>query len=848
MIPTGAGVPEERFMRAFRTSLLLVSILQLSACGARTVLDGEVDDAAVQPDTPDTGALPVDVPFPPVDVPVIGVDIPKIGVDVPIPPVDVPVIGPDVPITLEDVPVIGVDVPVIGVDVPVIGVDVPVIGVDVPVVGLTCDTATPLAADVPVTVSHPAGGAALPACAGSGFAGGSTRWFTVVVPSQAQLQVTPEGGVVPLLRAYTDCRAVPTCLATNLGPSGTTLTWTNNSSTDARIAVAVAPTSPMIMGASVIRARIVTPSTNGRCASATTLTPGVPTSGVVAGGGDVPMACANDVAPQPGLYYRVRVPAGQNLTATYAAVGRLGRPVSVRVSDACGGACLAANNITADGSTVVTRWTNATRTDRDAFISVAPTAATGIAQDFSITATLSTPPNNVFCGSATPVRDGTTLRAQDLAAATVVQPACPGMTGTGAASLFYSAVVPRGQTLFVSATPDVAGRQAPVIRVIPTCGSNVCFAASAFAGTTSSASFFNSGADQPVIIAVGASNPRLADPFSLAVSIRAPAENGLCRSALRVMNGTTLPGQSLGDGRELPTACAVPGRDANALYYAVRVGAGEQLIVTATRAEAGVAPTLRLFSACGATTCLAQSALAGQNSRLSYTNTTGAAQELVFAMNLQDGGASTTARANLAVSVTRPPYAVTTIPAACDVVPGNVVPGLTGDDVGAESVPLPFPLTYFGSPVSAWSASTNGYLQMWPMAGRSAGALGAAELPSSSAPPGMIAAFWDDLQVNAGIGDVRWGTFDAGGRHVTVQWTDAQFCCNAMSADRLTFQVKLFQSGVIETHYCALTGIPRVNGQSASIGMQDTAALRGVSYAARRADAVRTGLAVRYTP
>ncbi len=376
----------------------------------------------------------------------------------------------------------------------------------------------------------------------------------------------------------------------------------------------------------------------------------------------------------------------------------------------------------------------------------------------------------------------------------------------------------------------------------------MCFAASSVAGTTSSASFFNSGADQAVIIAVGANNPRLVDPFSLAVSIRAPAENGLCRSALRVTNGANLVGQSLGDGRELPTACAVPGRDANALYYAVRVGAGEQLIVTATRAETGVAPTLRLFSACGVSTCLAQSALAGQSARLSYTNTTGAAQDLVFAMNLQDGGASTTARANLAVSVARPPYVVTTLPAACDTVPGMVVPGLTGDDVGAESVPLPFPLTYFGSPVSAWSASTNGYLQLWPMAGRSAGALGAAELPSSGAPPGMIAAFWDDLQVTAGIGDVRWGTFDAGGRHVTVQWTDAQFCCNGMGPDRLTFQVKLFQSGVIETHYCALSGSPRVNGQSASIGMQDTAALRGVSYAARRADAVRTGLAVRYTP
>ena len=848
MTDTGAGVPEERSVRAFRTSLVLLSLLPLSACGARTVLEGEVDDAAVQPDAPDVEALPadvpsipVDVPFTPVDVPVIGVDIPKIGTDVVVVPFDIPVIPPDVP-------VIGVDVPVPPVDVPVIGVDVPVIGVDVPTPGFSCERAEPVVAGTTVTVSYPNGGVTLPACAGGSLAGGNNRWFSIVVPSGAELQLLPEGGMVPLLRGFSDCRAVPACLASNFGSAGTALSWTNSSTVDARLVFAVAPTSPMAIGVSLVRTRLVMPSTNGRCASAVTLTPGVAAGGVLGSGGDVPMACANAVAPLPGLYYRVRVPAGQSLTATYTAVGGFRRAVSVRVSDACGAACLAANNISSDGANVVTRWTNATRTDRDAFIAVSPTVTAGPAQDFTVTATLSTPPNNVQCGSATPVRDGTTLRGQDIAAATVVQPACPGMTGTGAASLFYSAVIPRGQTLFVSATPDVAGRQAPVIRVIPTCGSNVCFAASTFGGSTSSTSFFNSGADQPVIIAVGASNPRFVDPFSLAVSIRAPAENGLCRNALRVMNGTTLPGQSLGDGRELPTACAVLGRDANALYYAVRVGAGEQLIVTATRAEPGVAPTLRLFSACGATTCLAQSALAGQNARLSYTNATGAAQELLFAMNLQDGGASTTARATLAVSVARPPYGVTTIPAACDTVTGMVVSGVTGDDVGGESVPLPFPLTYFGSPVSAWSPSTNGYLQLWPMAGRSAGALGAFELPNGSAPVGMVAAFWDDLQVTAGIGDVRWGTFDAGGRHVTVQWTDAQFCCNAMAPDRLTFQVKLFQSGVIETHYCALSGSPRVNGQSASIGMQDTAALRGVSYAVRRADAVRTGLAVRYTP
>ena len=233
-------------MRAFRTSLVLLSLLPLSACGARTVLNGEGDDAAVQPDVPDAGNLPVDVPSTPVDVPVIGVDIPKIGVDVPFNPFDVPVITPDVPVievdvpvTPVDVPVIGVDVPVIGVDVPVIGVDVPVIGVDAPTPGLTCESAEPLLSDSVVSVTYPAGGAALPACAGSTLAGGNIRWFTVVVPPQAQLLVSPEGGVVPLLRAFSDCRSVPTCLASNLGPAGTSLSWSNPGSTDARIAAVI---------------------------------------------------------------------------------------------------------------------------------------------------------------------------------------------------------------------------------------------------------------------------------------------------------------------------------------------------------------------------------------------------------------------------------------------------------------------------------------------------------------------------------------------------------------------------------------------------------------------------------
>ena len=62
MTPTGAGAPEERSMRAFRTSLLLFSLSTLGACGARTVLDGETDDAMEAVEEGMTYIPPIDPP------------------------------------------------------------------------------------------------------------------------------------------------------------------------------------------------------------------------------------------------------------------------------------------------------------------------------------------------------------------------------------------------------------------------------------------------------------------------------------------------------------------------------------------------------------------------------------------------------------------------------------------------------------------------------------------------------------------------------------------------------------------------------------------------------------------
>jgi hypothetical protein len=178
-----------------------------------------------------------------------------------------------------------------------------------------------------------------------------------------------------------------------------------------------------------------------------------------------------------------------------------------------------------------------------------------------------------------------------------------------------------------------------------------------------------------------------------------------------------------------------------------------------------------------------------------------------------------------------------------------VIEGAVGDDVGTASLALPFAFRYFGTPMTTWSVSTNGYLQVWPAPGMSTGALGPAELPAPSAPPSMIAPFWDDLFVTPGTGTVRWQVVATPARHLTVEWNSVTFCCGSSSPDRLTFQAKLFEApAAIEFHYCALSASPRASGASASIGIQDATATQGLSWGIRRAGAADVTAAVRFAP
>lgn len=439
------------------------------------------------------------------------------------------------------------------------------------------------------------------------------------------------------------------------------------------------------------------------------------------------------------------------------------------------------------------------------------------------------------CERAFPVGDGTVLVGQDATGLDGNAPPCPLVTAPGAGARWYRTTVDAGQTLSITAESE-GGLRPPLVRVYRACTDRFCSGGTntSFDSRTVLFTYVNAGpAPQSVLVAVSGIVPGIPVRYTLRIAVSRAQPNATCATPTRVVNGTMLRGENLASA-STPAAWCSTGSSANALYYAVRVGPGELLTARATNADGNAfpVPALRLGVGCMTTNCLATAAANGSTAtQLTYLNTTGLPQELLLAADAGFAG-SPAFRYDLSIGVTLPPYVLSRTSIDCDrMTPGAVIAGAVGDDVGTRAIALPIRFPYFGSPMAAWSVSTNGYLQVWSTPeGASVGALGITALPNASAPPNMIAPFWDDLEVRAAEGmDVRWQVFDAPARHLTVQWSTG-FCCGGGLPDRVTFQAKLFErSGVVEFHYCDQRGGERARGQVASVGLQDETGSRGVS-------------------
>jgi hypothetical protein len=168
------------------------------------------------------------------------------------------------------------------------------------------------------------------------------------------------------------------------------------------------------------------------------------------------------------------------------------------------------------------------------------------------------------------------------------------------------------------------------------------------------------------------------------------------------------------------------------------------------------------------------------------------------------------------------------------------------------SAPFPFQ----GASVASLTVSTNGWLILKSYAG--AATITNKTVPSTSAPSGsVLAVFWDDLDHNLNFSSsngyykrVAVGEDPANpGAHWIIQWSHYT---HYSYRDDLNFQVKLFDTGVVEYHYAAMTSdssstVNYGNGNSATVwleGLSGTSAL----VSSVNQPVVMPNTALRFTP
>jgi uncharacterized membrane protein len=164
---------------------------------------------------------------------------------------------------------------------------------------------------------------------------------------------------------------------------------------------------------------------------------------------------------------------------------------------------------------------------------------------------------------------------------------------------------------------------------------------------------------------------------------------------------------------------------------------------------------------------------------------------------------------------------------------GTLLP--LADDAISGPLPIGFPFNFYGTDYETIHVAANGFLTVLP--GQWSGCCNGQSLPDPSAPNGVIAGWWEDL--NPGIsGTIHYETVGfAPNRVFIVQFSDVPHWPNTAP---VTLQFKLFEgSHNIEIHYAAAPS----DGGLHSVGIENQDGTSGLQYALTN-DGLITPLAV----
>ncbi len=190
---------------------------------------------------------------------------------------------------------------------------------------------------------------------------------------------------------------------------------------------------------------------------------------------------------------------------------------------------------------------------------------------------------------------------------------------------------------------------------------------------------------------------------------------------------------------------------------------------------------------------------------------------MVLALALTSG---TAAAQYVATTQTISGYPSLTNPQAITLTAPNSV-----SDRGRATVALPFSFQFYNRQYSSLVVTANGLAFFEPSTSPTEDFPSNVAVPATIEPNGVLAPFWDDLDGNNGTSAMRQQVVSGpNGQGLAIEWKDWN---RRFGMYTLTFQLRLWENGVIEYYYGTMQG----SGQaiSATIGIEAPAGAQGTN-------------------
>jgi hypothetical protein len=603
---------------------------------------------------------------------------------------------------------------------------------------------------------------------------------------------------------------------------------------------------------------------------------------------------ANDYLPSAATANSCRLTEGRDYVATVTVANnqRLtvtsvpGAGVDTTISLLAGGStcgvspCLSAGDTFGVGGTDIATYDNRTGAPQSLLVIVDSNSVIGSAASFTLTASTTAlfPPLNggETCAAPTALANGTVTGSLSGFANDFAFPdtnLCLGRQPSGPDSV-YSVSVPAGLRLVATLAPTFDAHLNAVLAPASNCG--VLQADGGTAGITCVAGSDRFGVANERLVYTNQRTAGAADTVLLIVDSAGPLPTGATYDLTTVV-GPVPPNETCATAGAPATAastftgdlsqatgdyfwggnggCVSLGSIGPDMVYAATVGAGRQVTARVTATSGAWDPAINIVdgTTCARSlqTCLASSnGSTGPNETAVFQNT-GSTSRTVFIV--VETSSPTPGGFSLALTfapIQTATYTQAPISAACNDLTSGATDLLSlttaptiGDDVTTPLRVLPFPFSFFGSPMTHFSAQSNGMVQFHANAGGIPSSdYNNQSIPSLAVPNGYAAPFWDDLLSTSGsvVRNRVFGTTP--NRFSVVEWV------NQLGVST-RFQLKFFEtSNVIEFHYCDMGTVLTKANSTATVGLESLNGLDGVNTSFNTHGTTWTGTGWRYTP